>query len=46
LSFIVVFSDGTGWGCIYEYGDTIMERCTNATSPANTTSMANMHSCR
>jgi len=41
-----VISDGTGWGCVSEYGEDIMKECANTTLPAITElDIWNMESC-
>jgi len=43
----VVLSTGTSWGCVYEYGEDIIEKCANETSTwMTTTSVANKDTCR
>jgi len=43
---IVVLSNGTGWGCISEYGEDSMKECMNKTMSTNMTALSNMHTCR
>jgi len=42
----VVVSNGTGWGCISEFGEDIMMACMNETSPMNMTAVSTMKNCR
>jgi len=37
-----VVSQGSGWGCVSEYGQDIMTVCSNATLPANMTGVSNV----
>jgi len=39
-------SNGTGWGCISEYGDDTLLACVNTTMPADMTGVSDMNKCR
>jgi len=41
-----VISDGSGWGCVSEYGEDIMNACYNKLFPANMTGVSSMDNCR
>jgi len=43
---IAVLSEGSGWGCISEYGEDILDDCYNMSFPANMTGVSDMDSCR
>ena len=41
-----VISEGSGWGCISEYGEDIMNSCYEESFPTNLTGVSSNDSCR
>jgi len=46
FDWCAVISEGSGWGCVSEYGEDIMMACYNKSFPANMTGVSNNDSCR
>jgi len=46
VNLFAVLGEGPGWGCVFDYGEDIMDACSNTTLPTNTTDISNVDSCR